>query len=73
MNAHLPLAIAALEDLRDDLHFQATQEFFQSHFVTYGSLCQHEAVVTAAIRLIRQLPHPHPLPAEMHSNAAVAG
>lgn len=72
MNAHLPLAIAALEDLRDDIHFQATQEFFQSHFVSYGNLCRDEATVLSAIQLIQRLSLASPLPPAMHGDTAVA-
>jgi len=72
VNPYLSTALAALEDLRDEIHRDANRQFFRLQFVSYGDLQRDEATVRNAITLLRSIPHPHPLPAEEHWEGAVA-
>ena len=72
MNPYVPLAIAALEDLLDDLHLQGNTHYFQARFVDYGDSCKQEALVALAIKLVRQLPAHNPLPTQMHGDQPLA-
>jgi hypothetical protein len=66
VNPYLSTALAALEDLRDEIHREANRHFFRLQFVAYGDLQRDEATVRNAIQLLRSIPHPPALPAEEH-------
>ena len=48
-------ALAALEDLKDELHRSTNKQFFTEHFVCYGDCRAKEERVSLAINLIRGL------------------
>lgn len=72
MSPYLELAIATLQDLRDDIHQRANRQFFQSRVVSYGDLLQQEATVRNALQLIEALAHKNPVPFEGNCDAEVA-
>ena len=65
MNPHLSTALAALEDLRDEIHHQANRSFFKTEFVSYGDYSRDEATVRNAINLLQGLAHPPAFPPEI--------
>jgi hypothetical protein len=62
MSELLPLAVAALEDLRDDLRIKANQSFFQSKFVTHADFVKHETTIRNCLNLLATIPREDPLP-----------
>jgi hypothetical protein len=72
VNPYLTTALAALEDLRDEIHRDANRQFFRLQFVAYGDLQRDEATVRNAIQLLRSIPHPPTLPAEVHHSEQLA-
>jgi hypothetical protein len=64
MSPYLELALATLEDLRDDLHTRGNKAFFDSRFVTAVDFGQQESTVRNCLALLRTLAAAHPLPAE---------
>ena len=72
MSPYLALALATLQDLRDDLHKQANKQFFKSRTVSYGDLLQQEATVRNAIQLLQSMPYKDPLPSEADLDAELA-
>jgi hypothetical protein len=72
VNPYLTTALAALEDLRDEIHRDANRQFFRLQFVSYGALQRDEATVRNAITLLRSIPHPPELPAEEHQHEPMA-
>jgi hypothetical protein len=72
VSPYLALALATLQDLRDDLHQQANRQFFKSRTVSYGDLLQQEATVRNALQLLQTLPYKDPLPSEADFDAELA-
>ena len=68
---YLPLAVATLEDLKDDFHRRANKAFFTSHFVSYGDHIRAEATIANCLTLLRQL-DPCPVPAAADGDTALA-
>jgi hypothetical protein len=56
MSAYFALAIAALEDLRDDYHQQSNRAFFNSRFVSASDFARHEQTVRNALAILQNLP-----------------
>jgi hypothetical protein len=73
VNPYLSTALAALEDLRDEIHHQANRQFFQSRTVSYGDLLQQETTVRNALQLLRGIAHPPAFPSEVHHSEQLAG
>ena len=73
MSPYLDLALAALHDLRDDLHRQANKQFFRSRFVSYGDYTQHEATVRNCLQLLQSLPRQDSFPAQINEHPELAG
>jgi proteasome lid subunit RPN8/RPN11 len=72
VNPYLSTALAALEDLRDEIHHQANRQFFQSRTVSYGDLLQQETTVRNALQLLQTLPYKDPFPSEADLDAELA-
>ena len=73
MSPYLALALATLQDLRDDLHQQANRQFFKSRTVSYGDLLQQEATVRNCLQLLQTLPYQNPIPTQADLDAELAG
>jgi hypothetical protein len=70
MSPYLELALATLEDLRDDLHAKGNKAFFGSHFVSANDYGQQEATVRNCLTLLRSLAASHPVSVEGRERVA---
>ena len=61
MSALLPLALAALEDLRDDYHQASNRAFFSSHFVSATDNARYEQTVRNALAILQSIPSAYPV------------
>jgi hypothetical protein len=55
MSPYLDLALATLEDLRDDLHSKSNKAFYDSRFTTSKKFAQQEASASICITILRSL------------------
>lgn len=55
MKLKLELAIAALEDLRDDLHKQSNEAFFNQRFVLFSDFGRYEQSTRNALQILRTI------------------
>jgi len=60
VSPYLEIALAALEDLKEDLHHQSNRAFFSSRFVTAVDFGKQEATVRNCLELLASLNPKHP-------------
>ena len=71
MSAYFDLALAALEDLRDDYHQASNRAFFASRPVSAADYARHEQTVRNALLILQTIPHTYPV--SVPSSERVAG